>query len=578
MTETPNPQVADSLRARQKQGYLTALEAESRSPDPNLTYIVNSAAILHQLGGLNRRERWQLKRLGKVEGLNRALTRRLRDHYRADDPAAVLTDIDLCFLLGVKMDKAVRKHIPTLTRKAQEMLKARTETVKPKRRFGRRGVGALALGGLAYVGARLARQPTLTLEPQARTISTAQPVPPTTKPEISPIATSTPEVNKFADILKPLIDTAMKQRTERSRKDPEYAKRIDNELASRFLTINLMTYWEEHGISYADMRGSMTLISYDLKTNRLTSVSFSRDIRTPEIERLIKSKTGQEASPQAMGVAFKNGGFDLMLQVVMKDTVIRDLINDISGQVTVNVPKEHKVSSWRLDGKEQDPAGAYIPAGEQTLDALGVMRLIEAEDGYPDGKQDERSYRKNLVMHAVLDKVKEKVKSNRLAQLSLGSFLTNKLTRSNAPLVGTKELLVDFDWNLIPSVIQVMGAASGKLDKIEFPEIDPKAEFVLHDPYFGDGSVSRISSIKDSRALFDKSSHEIQNEVNKTVRALSIVLGEKTPVDRMDNRLIELDAMPLWMLIPDGGDPTALDLLTSYWQSTRKMVKEKLLT
>lgn len=491
------------------------------------------------------------------------------------------------------MDKAVRKHVPTLTRKAKEMLKAKGETTQPKKRFGRRrGIGLLAtLGGLAYVGARMVHQPTSTLEPQARTISTAQPVQPTARPEISPTATTTPEVNKFADILKPLIDTAMKQRAERLRKDPEYAKRIDTELASRFLTINLMTYWEEHGVSYADMRGSMTLVSYDLKTNRLTSISFSRDIRTPEIERLIKTKTGQDASPQAMGMTFKNGGFELMrqvaedasglsvdFQVVMKDTVIRDLINDISGQVTVNVPKEHKVSPWKLDGKEQDPAGAYIPAGEQTLDALGVMRLIEAEDGYPDGKQDERSYRKNLVMHAVLDKIKEEMKSSRLAQLSLGSFLINKLTRSNAPLVGTKELLVDFDWNLIPSVIQVMGAASGKLDKIQFPEIDPKAEFVLHDPYFGDGSVSRISSIKDSKALFDKSSQKIQNEVHKTVRALSIVLGEKTPIDRIDNRLIELDAMPLWMLIPDGGDPNALDLFVSYWQSTRKMAKEKLLT
>lgn len=376
----------------------------------------------------------------------------------------------------------------------------------------------------------------------------------------------TPEkpVNLAEKFLEPLINEALERRKQRQRTDPEYTRRVDQELNTNRINFLLFGYGEEHGDTYADYGGSISVLSYDIKTGQIASFSLSRDIRTPELESLMPA---DKRKARQIRYVYKDGGFDLMrkiteratglsvdFQIVLKDTAIRDFIEEISGPLAVKVDKSHGTSPYRLGGTEYPKD--FIAAGEQELETKQAMRFILAEDQRPGGKEDERSYRKNILMRAIKKKVLDRVKSNPLEALQLALKINGFLESR----VKTKDMELDFDLNLISRGLQGAGNALKEFTmslgraKLITPDDEISKEASIHDPYFGDGSVTRVHNLKNSPD--DPNRHDSQ-----TIR-----------------EDVEKGYMPDWMLIPDGGDPLAEDLIEGYWKSIRKLVRSKLLS
>jgi hypothetical protein len=143
-------------------------------------------------------------------------------------------------------------------------------------------------------------------------------------------------------------------RAARKAADPEYSKRINEQLTQNRVNFLVFGYGEEHGETYADFGGSISIVSYDLITGKKTSISLSRDIRTPELETIITRANGEKQSqgPVTLREAFKRKGFEGMreiaekatglsvdYQIVMKDTVLQDYLTQISGPIEIEIDK-----------------------------------------------------------------------------------------------------------------------------------------------------------------------------------------------------------------------------------------------
>lgn len=376
--------------------------------------------------------------------------------------------------------------------------------------------------------------------------------------EFSPAAPEKP-INFFQEILKPFIEGVKQKRAERARNDPEYDHRVDRELNENRVNLLLFGYWEEHGNTYEDYAGSPTILSYNCETDEVVAIHFSRDIRVPELERFFPN---DPINTQRVRFLFKKGGFLKMqtiaesmsglaidYQLVLKDTLIRDAIDKFAdGSLLIDVAKDHHTQPFRFDRRLYDPGGAFIRRGKQWMNTHELMRYILAEDLEPRGKEDERSFRKNDVFDALVQKIKDKSPGN---TFDLFLFVIQQRWVNN--------LQYDFQPNLISSAVDIANRLLRtsrnlfmKDERFEYslPRMQKHQQIIFHDPYFGDGGVSRVYNIDSNNP--ERKDHP------------SVV------------REVQAGRLPDWMLIPDGGDPYAKDLVTGYWQSTRKLVKERL--
>lgn len=480
---------------------------------------------------------------------------------------------ELKFYLSVAnlSGKGVLKEVDEYFADVEEDLPKREENL-PKRpgTFTRRQIatsGIVGIAGLFLLPPAIKALTNLSeksADKPKQVSPTPIPTPPTSEPTASatktPEPTRTPEqpINMATEFLRPFIDYALQKRLERRLKDPtEYDKTIDQELNSHRVNFVLMGYGEEHGETYKDMGGSITIMSYDTKTGKIGNISLSRDIRAPELEQ---RQPADKKSPQVLRHAYSQGGFDLLrkvsedatglasdFQLVLKDTVIRDLVRDVTGPVTVDVPKDHDTQGFRMDGKDYPPK--LVPKGIQEMDYMQAMYYILSEDKVPVGKQDERSFRKNSLMKSISKALQANIRRNPFQLKTIKDFMDKK--------IADKDILFDFDPNLLDNslkgLVNLATKAFLNLGNVDFtlPYQDEKQEVVFHDPFFGDGGVARI--------------HNLRTQITQRNIATETVRKEADEKE-----------MPDWMLIPDGGDPYAKDLVKNYWGSVRKLVKEKL--
>lgn len=397
------------------------------------------------------------------------------------------------------------------------------------------------------------------------------PSPSPDKPTQIPEPTHTPEKKKIFvadELLKPFIESALRKREWRLKNDPEYLQRVDQELNQDRINLLLFGYGEEHGESYSDYGGSISILSLDLKTRQIQSISLSRDIRAPEIENLLPA---DQRTPKSIRGVYKAGGFGLMRtvaeratglcidhQIVLKDVVIRDLVDQITseyGPLDIEIDKEHHTASYRLGSKEYPPG--YIPAGKQKMDTETAMRFILAEDQHPGGKEDERSYRKTILFKAMSEKIKTKAQENKLTFLKfMGKVATLLKTE------GDKGNIEPESQDLIKTVLLGLNGLAalslnifGEIDT-SLPESDPQKQIVIHDKFWGEGSVTRV--------------HNIKNHPDDPLRN-----DNRSVVDEVTNGNLSKPEVG-WILIPDGGNPYAQDLVKDYWFSLRKLVKLRL--
>ncbi len=426
------------------------------------------------------------------------------------------------------------------------------KAAKSKRRFLKvAAIGAAALGA-KYIVDRLP-DPTSSASDAA-------------KPTLTPEPTPKPPDNLFNEFIKPFIADAMTRRRKWAETDPSYHHIIDKELNENRLNIVVFGYGEEHGESYEEYGGAPSVFSLDLITGKIAVLHFSRDIRAPDLEWLLPE--GQRR-PITIRSVYKMGGtgekgFNQMryligsmtglvgdYQLVMRDVVLRDIIQNLAdGQLEVDIPKDHDTGNFRLDRKEY--GDGLIRKGKQTMGVTELMRYVLAEDKNPQGKQDERSYRKNQVTESLIQKVRGKFR-----QMSLFEKVTylNSIKSLIEVELGNKNVEMEFDPNLISKAFDGIFAIAGRFlgnlgqnIELTIPEIDESKQLVFHDPFFGDGAITRV--------------HNIYNHPNSDGRIDNPKILEE----------VRKRQLPDWMLIPDGGNPYSNDLVRDYWQSTRRAV------
>lgn len=426
---------------------------------------------------------------------------------------------------------------------------------------------AAALGGMALAGETTRRIVNGAPAQTTRPTETATAVP-TASSLVNTNAdrTPTPEGAKkpentdlFLEIIKPFIEEAKRKRAQKEKDDPEYYHRVDRELNENRINLVIFGYSEEHGYTYENYSGAPTILSYDLKTGQIGLIHLSRDIRVPELERMFPNDPMES---QRVRSIYEKGGFELMgniceritglaadFQMVMKDVVIRDAIDKLGdGKLVLNIPKDHDTEGFKLDRVEYGEG--FIHQGTQEMNTADLMRYILAEDKKPGGKEDERSYRKNDVLDALSQKVKEKAKKDPLSMITILNFIKAEIDSKNVQADFNTDLL-NRGWQFLGGIAGAFGKAlaSGKIES-QTPEMNKNQKHVFHDPYFGDGGVVRSHNIKDN-----------------------------PDPQRDDPKVIEeaqQGKLPDWMLIPYKGNPGAADLVKDYWQATRQAVKETL--
>jgi hypothetical protein len=136
--------------------------------------------------------------------------------------------------------------------------------------------------GLSLIGLPLALAPLVATPVVAKEESCADPrstvlVP---RPDLQGRASS----SLFDAFIQPLAQESARRRAQWLAEDADYAHRVDASLNADRLNVALLGYGEEHDQTYDDTGVSITILSLDLDTWDLASISLSRDIRAPELE------------------------------------------------------------------------------------------------------------------------------------------------------------------------------------------------------------------------------------------------------------------------------------------------------
>jgi hypothetical protein len=363
----------------------------------------------------------------------------------------------------------------------------------------------------------------------------------------------------FDRFVQPLLAESGRRRAQSAIDDPDYARRVDPALNAHRLNIALLGYGEEHEQTYGDTGISVTILSLDLQSWDMMSISLSRDIRAPELED--RSVQAPPRWPVTIRAAYRSGGFprvrevledatglDIDFQVLMKDVFLRNYLDDVSGPVDLVVPQDFTTNVYRLDGA--DHPEDFIAAGRQTLTTDKAMTFVLGEVVDPQGRADERSYRKDLLLRTLSCQARQRLATHDAA------FVLN-IARFGLAELRSQDLASDFDLNLVTdglgSLAQAFIASRGDVDAT-FPQLGFGRELVIHDEAFGDGGVRRVHYM----AL-------MPNQFGVT-DAASVTTE------------IQMGSLAPYMLIPLGGDAYASDLIAGYWSSVRTLIGSRLRT
>ncbi len=396
---------------------------------------------------------------------------------------------------------------------------------------------------------------------------------PTTKPSATAVSINPSKANELDElvsqkrsvetsselleaVLTPFVNEAQKRRQERARVESDYHKRVDRRLNEGRVNFLLYGYGETHEPPAMEKAiiGSYTIISYDTRTTQVDIISMTHDIRAPSIEDLLPEKRGVYRRRAAkIDQAYPLGGFRLTRRVMenatglsmdfqfaFKDTVIREVIDEVFQGVEVDVPAPFDVHAFYLDGKKY-PAGHFAQGG-QILNGTQVIQFIKTvpvSQGYY-GKPLEHNSRKHLIFQSLLEAMRKNA-SERVFWLRGTAFLSGELVK--------KDIVYDFDPvqlmianmnNVIPAVGKYV--SNRKRGGFALPKIN-RTRYVA-DPANGDGGVQWVGA----------------NAGVNPVTAQDIREGIYPTLD---------------MTIPLNANPYG-DLVSEYWPSVRKLVRDSL--
>jgi LytR_cpsA_psr family len=375
---------------------------------------------------------------------------------------------------------------------------------------------------------------------------------PATAPSIpfAPQATPILRSGTVADaLLNPFASEAYRRRNERARLDPAYARRVDQKLNQGKINFLLFGYGETHEppLAVDVIIGSLSILSYDLRTGRVDIVSLTHDTRAPEIERFL----GKPYAPVKIDQAYRVGGFDLMrrtvedatglsidFQIAFKDSVLNNLVDDVFGPIEIDNPANFEVQPFYLDGRlfEEGQFGK----GRQYLNGMQTIQYIKALTARYNPAL-ERNVRKVIVFRALLDGVNQRC-HDRDFWLRISSFVVGQSS--------SKAIQYDFDpVRLLASNIPGVISSAARYAQGEGCDLGASRigrTLYVVDSAVGDGGVQWLAMAVLSNPIAKK---DLESGVYPN-----------------DKEAIEL---------PVNGNPYG-DLIGQYWPSVRLLVKQRL--
>jgi hypothetical protein len=371
--------------------------------------------------------------------------------------------------------------------------------------------------------------------------------------QIVPPSTLTENNSVFDALMVPFVNEARKRRADLAQKDPDYFKRVDRELNEGRINFLLFGYGETHEppITEKAIIGSQTILSYDLRTHRIDVVSFTHDIRAPEIEREL-ARRGIKSAPVRIDQAYNVGGFKLMRQVIedatglaidfqitFRDSVLQGLVDSVFQGVPVDVPETFDVHPFYLDGKKYDTG--HFDQGVQKMSGRQVIQFIKTvpvAEGMYD-KTLEHNARKSLVFEAILNHLAKNY-SDRGLWLRGSAFVAGELVSG----------AIVYDFDPLPLIVNNVSATTASLSRTNatgesvLPKIN-RSKYIV-DAAQGDGGVQWVTA----------------NAAHNPITKRDIDSGLYQTLD---------------MEVPITANPYG-DLPTEYWTSVRTLVKISLTT
>jgi anionic cell wall polymer biosynthesis LytR-Cps2A-Psr (LCP) family protein len=367
-------------------------------------------------------------------------------------------------------------------------------------------------------------------------------------------ASEVPRNSLVDGVVSTLGREAIARRQDRSQNDPNFLKRIDPDILEGRVNVLLYGYGETHEppLTERALIGSITVASIDLASRNVSLISFTHDIRAPEIERYQAAKASFDGYPIKMYRAYPIGGFDLMrqtvedatglpidFQIAFSESMIAEIVDKVFGGITVNVPADFEVDPFYLDSVKY--SGRKFSRGEQVMDGSTVIQFIKtvpiADPGAKYyGRALEHNARKYLVFQGMAKWLKENTRGPGF-YLSFVRLLTENRSSGN----------IDFDFEPESVFIHNLGGMATIMKSFFFnsgdslPDIS-KSLYVV-DPAHGDGGVQWVNA---SQAPAIKAE----------------IAAGKYP-----DRAIE---------VPMNANPNG-DLTKDYWTSVRSLVKKMLL-
>ena len=347
------------------------------------------------------------------------------------------------------------------------------------------------------------------------------------------------------EILAPLILEVRSRRTAREAAEPQvYARRVDGSLNQH--RINFLVYG--YGITNEpplppQYKGSIAVYSLDLRTLQISTVTLNHDIRAPEVERFLRS-TGREPPPTKIHLAYPTGGFDLMrlaaedatglsvdFQLAFQDALVKHIVDDVVGGLLVDVPFAFEAEAIYFEDVKYPPR--HYARGRQQMSGIEVLQFIKAiqQQGVPYDARKELAIRKQIIVQALLDTVKQQAASP-LFWAKMIAFLKSTLERKE----------VEYDFDAATLLFNTMGSYISYAAKGQALRLSLGRSLYVVDAGLGDGGVEWVR-------------------------------GSANPI--MINELKQgIYAADKYLSVPTGlADPYAPDLPASYWTSVRQLVR-----
>lgn len=376
-------------------------------------------------------------------------------------------------------------------------------------------------------------------------------------PEFSADLSPSPK-DPLTEYLEPIIKQVSNKRAKRALVDNLFYERVDPELNKDRINILLFIWGETHeppDLERATI-GSHSLISVNNTSHAADKISWTHDIRSPEVERFLIDDGKPFTKAIKIDQAFFAGGFDLMrqtvesatglsidFQIAFSDEIMVDLINKIYGKLKINNPKKFRAHSiYYKENKYPEEEFKQGVVEVDGLKSLYYIKSVPVNDADPQIEHNQRKYR-------VLKSLKERT-SGIIIYLQLLRFLQEKADAGVIQLdFNPSELFYDLE-----NLNSFFKIGTSMLSDNSMERIMPKdgKEIYIVDPAHGDGGVQWTSA----NAAFN-------------------------PITRKDFDLGIYNKdfgyeVPYHPDLPFTANPYATDLINDYWFPMRWRIKELL--